>query len=82
MRALGRVDGTAAGTRKVSELAAGPYSASPRNLTLSGDRLFFAATSDTSGRELWSLNRGAFTSAPPGACRSAGCQREGRAARE
>ncbi|XXF75317.1 hypothetical protein P2318_19840 [Myxococcaceae bacterium GXIMD 01537] len=57
-------NGTAEGTRQVRDLAAGPYSASPGHLTVSGDRLFFAATSDVYGRELWSLNRGAFT-APP-----------------
>ncbi|HYO57725.1 Mu transposase domain-containing protein, partial [Archangium sp.] len=56
-------DGTAEGTRPLADVAPGPLSASPANLTVSGSRLFFVADEGEHGRELWSVKQAAFLSA-------------------
>ena len=52
---LWRSDGTAAGTVLVADIAAGPASSSPRDLTVVGHRLFFSANDNVSGRELYEI---------------------------
>lgn len=46
-------DGTAAGTRLLADIYAGPGSSLPAEPTVVGDRLYFAASHPTLGRELW-----------------------------
>ena len=48
-------DGTAAGTRRVSDIAAGLYSSSPRELKAVGNLLYFSADDQVIGREPWVL---------------------------
>ena len=48
-------DGTAAGTVLVADIAAGPASSSPRDLTVVEHRLFFSADDNVSGRELYEI---------------------------
>ncbi|HEY0781628.1 MAG TPA: ELWxxDGT repeat protein, partial [Thermoanaerobaculia bacterium] len=55
---LWQTDGTAAGTRRVSDIAPGPLSSWPDSFTQLGDRLYFAAQDSLSGRELWALPLG------------------------
>jgi ELWxxDGT repeat protein len=54
---LWRTDGTAAGTRLVSNIASDTTSTTsssfPRNLTNVNGRLYFSAENNTAGRELW-----------------------------
>ena len=54
---LWRTDGTAAGTRLVSNIAADTTSTTsssfPRNLTNVNGRLYFSANNNIAGRELW-----------------------------
>ncbi|HYO54798.1 ELWxxDGT repeat protein, partial [Archangium sp.] len=57
-------DGTAEGTRPLADLAPGPLSSSPANLTVSGSRLFFVADEGEHGRELWSLKQAALLHQP------------------
>jgi ELWxxDGT repeat protein len=49
-------DGTAAGTRLAADVQAGPLDSDPRNYAVAGDRLFFAAWTAATGRELWALS--------------------------
>ena len=46
-------DGTDRGTRRVDDLLSGSRGSDPSFLTVFNNQLFFAATTDTSGRELW-----------------------------
>jgi ELWxxDGT repeat protein len=57
-------DGTQEGTRLLADVAPGPISASPSTLTVSGERLFFVADEGEHGRELWSVDQGAFYPPP------------------
>ena len=52
---LWRTDGTAAGTRAVSDIdnPFGSYGADIDNLTVSGGKIYFAATDAAAGRALW-----------------------------
>jgi len=59
-------DGTAAGTRRLSDLALGPSSSSPRELAVIGDRLFFSADNGVIGREPWILSLPPLASALAG----------------
>ena len=52
--ALWITDGTANGTRMVSE--GWPYSTEPRSLTTMNDIVYFAGAKDGSGRDLWKTN--------------------------
>jgi ELWxxDGT repeat protein len=54
-RELWRTDGTEAGTELVYDLAPGPASSSPHELTAVGPDLYFAADDGISGTELWVL---------------------------
>jgi ELWxxDGT repeat protein len=54
-RELWRSDGTAAGTMMVGDLNPGPEGSQPFDFVNAGDRLFFAATTPDTGRELWVL---------------------------
>ncbi|QRN98117.1 hypothetical protein JRI60_03310 [Archangium violaceum] len=57
-------DGTPEGTRRLVDLARGPMSSSPSQLTVSGSRLFFVADEGVHGRELWSVKKAAFHQHP------------------
>jgi ELWxxDGT repeat protein len=46
-------DGTAAGTRLVSDIVPGPLGSNPSGLATAGGRLYFAADDGIHGRELW-----------------------------
>jgi ELWxxDGT repeat protein len=74
---LWATDGTAAGTRLVRDIQAGPLPSSPRGLTPAQHLLFFTADDGEHGRELWvsdnttagtrivaDLNPGGFSSHP------------------
>ncbi|WNG51459.1 hypothetical protein F0U60_50535 [Archangium minus] len=61
---LWTTDGTTAGTRRFADVAPGPLSASPLELTVSGSRLFFVADDGEHGRELWSVKQAAFHHQP------------------
>jgi ELWxxDGT repeat protein len=52
-RELWRSDGTETGTFRTQDLAPGPFSSSPRGMTLAGSRLFFSADDVVLGREPW-----------------------------
>jgi hypothetical protein len=52
---LWQSDGEVAGTHRVADIAPGPASSSPTGLTLSGNRLYFQADDQVSGRELQAL---------------------------
>jgi len=54
-RELWESDGTSAGTRLISDIAAGRDSSNPVPLRVTPTRLFFAATKQEYGRELWML---------------------------
>ncbi|WP_224369643.1 ELWxxDGT repeat protein [Hyalangium versicolor] len=49
-------DGTEAGTRRLADIAPGPYSSNPRQFTRMGDSLFFVANDGTAGFELWRIS--------------------------
>lgn len=49
-------DGTEMATNRISDIAVGPKSSNPRQLTLSGDLLYFQANDHLTGRELWALD--------------------------
>ncbi|HEX3530830.1 MAG TPA: ELWxxDGT repeat protein [Thermoanaerobaculia bacterium] len=51
-------DGTAAGTRRVQDIAPGALSSSPAELAAVGNRLYFAADDGVHGREPWALSLG------------------------
>jgi ELWxxDGT repeat protein len=51
-------DGTAAGTRRVQDIAPGTPSSSPAELAAVGNRLYFAADDGVHGREPWALSLG------------------------
>lgn len=53
---LWRTDGSMAGTRLAADLAPGPASSMPSDLTFCGDLLFFVADGAGQGRELWALD--------------------------
>ncbi|HSP99377.1 MAG TPA: hypothetical protein VL049_19315 [Candidatus Dormibacteraeota bacterium] len=55
-RELWRTDGSSAGTTMVADIAPGPPSGAPRQLTVSGSRLFFTATNPLISRELWAVD--------------------------
>lgn len=58
-RELWGTDGTGEGTRMLANIAddtGGTASSDPTELTLSGGLLYFAATTVTTGRELWALD--------------------------
>jgi ELWxxDGT repeat protein len=50
---LWRSDGTAGGTYRISDIAAGPSGSNPQNLTAVNGLVFFAANDGVSGIELW-----------------------------
>jgi ELWxxDGT repeat protein len=50
---LWATDGSAAGTRQVSDLVPGSGSSDPRGLAAAGGRIFFSAWTPEQGRELW-----------------------------
>jgi len=52
-RELWRTDGTAAGTRRVLDIAAGAGGSDPDGFTRVGNVVYFAATTAGRGRELW-----------------------------
>jgi len=58
-RELWSTDGTAEGTQLVADLVLGssnygvPFSSSPANLTVLGEKLYFSANDGVSGNELW-----------------------------
>ncbi len=52
-RELWRTDGTAGGTFLLADIAAGPSSSNPSDLTQLGSQFFFSASSIESGTELW-----------------------------
>jgi ELWxxDGT repeat protein len=60
---LWRTDGTAAGTAHFADLLPGDGSSEPGDLALSNGRLYFAATHEGLGRELWQLDLDATTQA-------------------
>jgi ELWxxDGT repeat protein len=47
-------DGTPLGSRRVQDIAPGPRSSYPQELTVVGNRLFFTADDRIHGREIWS----------------------------
>jgi len=49
-------DGTEAGTAQLPDIAPGPASSDPAELTISGDLLYFRASDQIAGRELWAMN--------------------------
>ena len=49
-------DGTAAGTVRISDIAPGPLSSSPQRFARAGDRLYFSATDQVHGYELWAIS--------------------------
>ena len=51
-------DGTDRGTRRVDDLLSGSEGSDPSFLTVFNDQLYYAATTDASGRELWSTASG------------------------
>lgn len=52
-RELWVTDGTATGTRLLSDIAVGKASSDPSELTQVGSRIFFSADDGVNGRELW-----------------------------
>jgi ELWxxDGT repeat protein len=50
---LWKTDGTAAGTVLVRDIAPGPATSTPRELTVAGDRIYFSADDGVHGVELW-----------------------------
>jgi ELWxxDGT repeat protein len=59
-RELWQTDGTAAGTRLVQDVLAGPASSEPASFAAAGDTLFFAANDGVHGRELWRVGPPSF----------------------
>ncbi|HYI12049.1 MAG TPA: ELWxxDGT repeat protein [Thermoanaerobaculia bacterium] len=53
-------DGTAAGTRLLTDVNPGPGSSDPGSLVIVGNTLYFTASDDASGQELWALSLGEF----------------------
>ncbi|MBE7507163.1 MAG: thrombospondin type 3 repeat-containing protein [Planctomycetia bacterium] len=49
-------DGTEPGTAQLPDIAPGPASSDPAELTISGDLLYCRANDDVTGRELWAMN--------------------------
>ncbi len=56
-RELWRSDGTHDGTRMVRDIWPGPLGSSPRQLSVSGDQVWFAANDGTHGHELWATTK-------------------------
>lgn len=54
-REIWQTDGTAGGTRRVSDLLAGLKSADPEEITAIGEQFFFSAADPDRGRELWTM---------------------------
>jgi ELWxxDGT repeat protein len=52
---LWRSDGSLAGTARAADIFPGPSGSSPGSLVMLGSSVYFAATGQTSGLELWSL---------------------------
>jgi ELWxxDGT repeat protein len=52
---LWRSDGTVGGTAMHTDIDPGAHSSAPRELVLTGNRIFFAATTVAYGRELWAM---------------------------
>lgn len=50
---LWQTDGTPEGTKMVEDIAPGPASSDPTEMTVAGNQLFFAADDSVNGRELW-----------------------------
>jgi ELWxxDGT repeat protein len=55
-------DGTLGGTARISDVAAGPKSSSPKRFVRAGRRLYFLATDHQVGFEWWSLDVPAWSS--------------------
>lgn len=53
---LWQTDGTAQGTRIVQDIARGPASSQPRNITVTDDKIYFTATDGQTGQELWVID--------------------------
>jgi ELWxxDGT repeat protein len=53
---LWQSDGTAAGTFLHTDIAPGPTSSEPQDLTVAGNKLYFSAFTEDHGRELWALD--------------------------
>jgi ELWxxDGT repeat protein len=56
---LWRSDGTAAGTTKVQDIAAGGRNSNPSTFTVAGTSIFFVADDGTHGREWFVMSRSA-----------------------
>jgi ELWxxDGT repeat protein len=52
---LWKSDGTSAGTSLAHDILAGPETSQPREMTVVGDRVFFAADDGVAGTELWAF---------------------------
>ena len=50
------VAGTAGGTVRISDVAPGPLSSSPQRFARAGNRLYFSATDQVHGYELWAIS--------------------------
>ena len=49
-------DGTTLGTVRISDIAPGPLSSSPQRFARAGSRLYFSATDQIHGYELWAIS--------------------------
>ena len=58
-------DGTASGTRLVADILPGPLSSNPSKLKVSGNFLYFVASTPDVGAELWAVPLSAFDLTPP-----------------
>jgi ELWxxDGT repeat protein len=52
-RELWASDGTATGTRRISDIRGGPVGSDPQRLLVTQDRVFFTADDGVNGREVW-----------------------------
>ncbi|MEM8532496.1 MAG: ELWxxDGT repeat protein [Chloroflexota bacterium] len=53
---LWQTDGTAEGTRIVQDIARGPASSQPQNITVTDDKIYFTANDGQTGQELWVID--------------------------
>ena len=51
------IDGTASGTRRLGDIAAGTVSSSPVEMLITSERVLFSANDGVRGFELWALER-------------------------
>ena len=58
---LWQTNGTREGTVRVADIAPGAPSSNPSTFTIAGSKIFFAADDNSTGGELWSIDRMALT---------------------